>query len=295
MRITQATVADQLLFNLQQTQQSLLVTQEQLSAGRRILLPEDDPAGTARAMQLQQAIADTGQYLTNDAGARNWLQATDAALGEGTAVLQQVRTLAVQGASATNGPTDLATLAQTVAQLQGQLLTAANSQLDGQYLFAGQKVQAAAAPYALTASGVSYGGDGGALTAEIGPGVHMAYNVTSAQGVFTPALQAVGQVLADLQAGNAAAVGTVVTALDQALNGLQDARAEAGTALQRLTQNDQRLQSLQVNLQSLLANTQDLDVAGAIVRLQQEQVAYQQALAVGARLQQTTLLDYLHP
>lgn len=314
MRITQSTVVNQFLYNLQQTEQQLLKTQNEISSGKRVMLPEDDPAAAARSLQLQSSIDATSQYLTNDTQAKSWIQATDSALQSADSIMQQVRNLVLQANSGAETPDDLTAVATTAASLQQELVNVANSQVNGEYLFAGQKISTqpyvqgsttftyGTTPLQVAGTTYTYQGDSGAIEREISPSVHI--QVNTAGNVFQSALNDVSQMVADLKhaAGSTDPnqdlnnnLPTDLGNLDKDLSSLQTAEAETGATLQRIASNDQRLQDLKTNLQTWLAGAQDLDVASATVKLQQEQTAYQEALAVGARLQQTTLLNYLQP
>jgi flagellar hook-associated protein 3 FlgL len=322
VRITQSTVVQQFIYNLQQSEQSMLTTEQQLSSGKRLLMPQDNPGGAALAMQDQAAIDSNTQYLANDQSAQSWITATGSALGEAGSILQQVQNLALQ----VNSPAaDVPALTQSLSSLESQLMTVANSQFDGQYLFAGTDVTGTSTfvvntsvvggvtytsntsvttPYAqyttfamvgttpTTLQGFAYVGDGGTLSREIGPSTHMQVSVQG--NVFTKALNDLSTMIWNLQNGGGLGASDLSN-IQSDLSSIQTTQAVTGSWQQRLTQNTQSLQDQQTNLKTWLGDTQDVDVASAIVNLQQEQLAYQQALGVGAMMQQTTLLNYLHP
>jgi flagellar hook-associated protein 3 FlgL len=293
MRVTQATVVQQFIYNLQQNEQNILTTEQELSTGKRLLRPQDDPGGAAVSMQYQAEIDGTAQYLANDQSAQSWISASGDALQSAGSILQQVQNLAIEA----QGPSaSLSAITPTLISLGQELMSVANSQLNGQYLFAGTSVTTQ--PYSAGTTVVmfgttptnlatySYGGTTNTVIAtEIQPSVHMQINVQGS--VFTQALNDVAHMVWTLQ-NTPTAVGTDLT-------NIQSVQAVTGSWQQRLTQNTQALQTMQTNLQTQLGNTQDVDVASAIVNLQQEQNAYQAALGVGAQLEQTTLLNYLKP
>lgn len=329
MRITQSTVVQQFIYNLQQNQQSILTTEQQLSSGKRLLLPQDNPGGAAIAMQEQAQIDGSTQNLSNDQSAQSWISASGTALQNAGTVLQQAQSLGLQ----VNSPaTSIPAITQTMGGLQSQLFTIANSQFNGEYLFAGTDVTAAttviggvttSTPYTQTAAttnvlvstvvgGVTatvtysvgftsfaYAGTTNTLTREIAPSTHMQVGV---QGdVFVQAMNDFSVMVGALQAGastpamTAVATATFLPQLQSDLTSIETAQAVTGSWQQRLTQTTSTLQTLQTSTKNELSNTQDVDVASAIVNLQQEQLAYQTALGVGAQLQQTTLLNYLKP
>ena len=317
MRVTQSTIVQQFIYNLQQNEQSILNTENELSTGKRLLQPQDNPGGAAIAMQYQAGIDMTTQYLSNDQTAQSWLTASGNYLQTAGSVLQQVQSLGLE----LGGPqADVPAISSTLASLQGELLSVANAQFNGQYLFAGTDVTGATTviggatvttPYATMAgttyftstagttvsyafTSYVYAGNGGAMSTEIEPATHMQVNVQGS--VFTKALNDVSSMVGALQAGYVTlAATTLLTNVQNDLSQIETTQAVTGSWQQRLTQNTQSLQTVQTNLKTQLGNTQNVDIASAIVNLQQEQNAYQSALGVGAMIQQTTLLNYLHP
>ncbi len=300
IRVTQSTVAQQFLYNVQQNEQSIMTTEQELSTGKRLLTPQDNPGGAAQAMHYQASIDSASQYLTNDQNAQSWITASGNALQSAGSILQQVQNLAIE----VNGPNSmLSAITPTLMSLDNELMTVANSQFNGQYLFAGTSVTTQ--PYSAgttvvmmgtTATNLTtyaYGGTTNTtMQTEIEPSVHMQINVQG--NVFTQALNDVAKMVWNL--ANTGTLGTSdLSNIQGDLQNIQGVQAVTGSWQQRLTQNTQSLQTIQTNLKTQLGNTQNVDIASAIVNLQQEQNAYQAALGVGAMLQQTTLLNYLHP
>jgi flagellar hook-associated protein 3 FlgL len=149
-------------------QVKLSKTQLQLASGRRLLNPADDPAGTARALALGQAIETTQQFQLNADAAAGRLGLEDNALKGVTNLLQRVRELAVQTNSGALANADRGAIAAELRQRMDELLRFANTQdASGEYLFAGYQSQTQ--PFALTAAGaVVYNGDQGQRFLQIG-------------------------------------------------------------------------------------------------------------------------------
>jgi len=79
---------------------------EQLSTGKRINSASDDAAGLAIASRMTSQINGLNQAVRNGNDAISLVQTADGALTEVTAMLQRMRTLAVQSASDTNTTAD---------------------------------------------------------------------------------------------------------------------------------------------------------------------------------------------
>jgi flagellar hook-associated protein 3 FlgL len=97
------------------------------------------------------------------------LNTEDSALTQLQDQLQNLRDLALEANNASESPSDLSAIATQVQQIQGSLLSVANTQDgEGNYIFAGYSTQTE--PFAQTASGASYSGDQGQRQVQIGAG-----------------------------------------------------------------------------------------------------------------------------
>src|SRR5665213_376404 len=74
---------------------------QQLSSGKQLANPSDDPARIAQDLTLHTSIDETTQQSTNVQNAVSELTTTDGALSSLTSVLQSARQLAVQGSTET--------------------------------------------------------------------------------------------------------------------------------------------------------------------------------------------------
>jgi flagellar hook-associated protein 3 FlgL len=154
-------IFDLAVSNINKQTASLLHSSQQVSSGRRILTPSDDPVAAARALEVQQAQDITTQYTTNQSNAKSALGLSDATLSSVSDVLTRVRELAVQGGNATLSSSDRQSIAHELTANFDQLLGLANTaDGTGQYLFSGYMGNAQ--PFSGTvANGVAYAGDSG--------------------------------------------------------------------------------------------------------------------------------------
>lgn len=166
MRVSTNTIFERSVNAMLQQQEELLKIQQQVSTGRRIVSPSDDPVAAARALDLAQALSLNGRYAENRNHARSALAEVDSVLHGVTALIQDVRTLAIGAGNGVLSDTDRAAL---VAELRGrldELIGLANAtDSAGRYLFSGY--QAATKPFAKTAAGVQYFGDQGERRVEV--------------------------------------------------------------------------------------------------------------------------------
>jgi flagellar hook-associated protein 3 FlgL len=117
---------------------TLLHTQQQISADKRILTPSDDPVAAARALEVQQNIDALSQFKRNQDAATSALSLEDAQLGGANDLLLSVRTLAVQAGNTGLSASQRANIAMELRGDYQQLLGIANAaDGNGQSMFSG--------------------------------------------------------------------------------------------------------------------------------------------------------------
>lgn len=173
MRISTSQIFDQNLAAMLQQQSKLSETQLQISTGKKILNPSDDPAGSVELLNLQREFSLSSQYMDNADKAINKLEIEESSLASATDLLQRIRELAVQGLNDTNTQSDRQAIAAEISQLNQQLFALANTRdSNGDYLFSGYASNTQ--PY-LTLLG-SYQGDEGQRNLKVGSDVLMPTN-----------------------------------------------------------------------------------------------------------------------
>ena len=141
---------------ISRTQQSLLEVQNQLSTGKRLNAPSDDPGTAAIVQQLQKTLQQRKGYADNLSHAGSQLGEVDATFGDITALLQQAQTIASANVGSDVTQDQRQGAATIVQSLNSQLLSLANKQFGGVYLFGGD--QATQPPFVSEAGGVRFVG-----------------------------------------------------------------------------------------------------------------------------------------
>lgn len=277
--------------------------QSQLSTGKQITRPSDDPYGTSRALALRGELEGLQQHQRNVNDGTGWLNTCDTALGQVSDALQRVRELLVQGGNDAAGPGSRAAIADELDQIIDGIKQEGNVQYGGRYVFSGTATDTA--PYPAGVAGDRYGGDAGTITREIGPQVEIPLNVDlhallgdgqgAGDGRLLDTLRGMADHLRGTTAADADALrGSDLRALDANLDVLNGIRADVGARTNRLAVAGSRLSSLEVNTTQLLSQTEDADMAQTITEYTTQQAAYNAALRAGANIVQTSLLDFLH-
>lgn len=183
MRISTNTIYDLGVGGIQQQTSTLIKTQQQVSTGRRILTPQDDPVGAARVLEVSQSKALNQQYDVNTDSATSALGMEETALASLGNLIQDVRTVAINAGNPTLDHANLASLATELRGRYQELLGIANStDGNGQYMFSGYK--GTTQPFSETSPGtVAYNGDQGQRLIQISPSRQIAVS-DAGSGVF---------------------------------------------------------------------------------------------------------------
>lgn len=298
MRVTNNMIIGNMLRNLNRGLQDMERYNHQLSTGKRIRYPSDDPGGTTRAMYYRSQLVEVDQYVGNIRHGLTWLDETDSALGKVGEVLGRARDLALQGANGVLTDQERKALAEEVNELLHHLVQLGNSSVGGRFLFGGQRTDEP--PYVEQASYVdppkSEGGDD-LIEIEISPAVKVSINVT-AKTLLDPMFETLVDLRNALRGDPSVPPpgdigGELLGRLDGHIDTLLQVRAEVGARFNRLETTFDRFGDLEVSLKGTLSDVEDLDVARAIMELKMQENVYRLALATTARIIQPTLMDFL--
>lgn len=168
IRLSTNWMFQQSLSSMLDRQGAVNAAQNEVTSGKRINLPSDDPGGAAQVVSLDHILAGTAQYASNIDAADTRLSTESNTLISFNSLLDQARSLAVQGIDGTLSASDRKDMATQLVQIRAQLVQLANTtDANGNALFAGTSTTTA--PFALDADGtVSYHGNGTAQMSAIG-------------------------------------------------------------------------------------------------------------------------------
>jgi flagellar hook-associated protein 3 FlgL len=302
MRITTQMTTAGVLANINNVQQQLATTQQQLSTGLRINQPSDDPYGASLAIQLKNDMAGLSNYQSSVTDGTAWASAADTSLTNIMSMLQRAQELTVQASNGDESATDLSSTADEIDQLADAMKQEANAQYNGQYIFSGTAT--GTAPYSGS-TGDTFQGNTGAITRTIGPNSNLQVNVdvsgllgsgtSAADGKLLDTLRTIA---ADMRSGNSSGVADLSSNqlgnLQNSLNSLEQLQANVGAVQNRLTLAGTRIQGLQNSDTAALSNDEDVNMAQAVTSFSNEQAAFTAALRAGASIVQSSLMDFLN-
>jgi flagellar hook-associated protein 3 len=166
MRVTNQMVSNTVVFNLQRSLQRFMKLQTEMSSGRRINKASDDPLGTLRDLSYRGELAKIEQYRSNINGAMNWTRNYDGLLADLTNKLSRAKELAITMADEFPDANAREGTAEEIRGIFDGLMTAANAELEGKYVFSGYKTRSQS--LVATADGIVYNGNSGLTEIAIG-------------------------------------------------------------------------------------------------------------------------------
>jgi flagellar hook-associated protein 3 FlgL len=123
-------------------QNDILRIQEQLSSGKQVNRPSDDPVGITQIHRLTQTMNTIDQYAKNGVYAKSQLVLEETAITNTVDALQRVRELAVQMSTDTYNADQRKQTAAEVQQLMLHVKSIMNQKnSDGEHMFSGNNVK----------------------------------------------------------------------------------------------------------------------------------------------------------
>ena len=286
---------DTMLAGLQLDRQQEDQAITELSSGRKVNQPSDNPAAVAGLIVNNAQASAVNTYLSNISGLQATMQEADSTLNSVVTTLSQAISLAVEGANGTLNQSDRDAIAEQVSGIQQEILGYANQSFQGNYLFAGTAVNVQ--PFVTdnaSSSGVKYVGNTHVNNVEIGDGQTVPANLPGNQLFSAPGadvFQALADLTSALQSGSN--IPAAETELENAYDSINAQRAFYGATLSRLNTATDFLNQESTQLSQEENNLVGADIATAATQLTQAETALDATLAAGAKISNLTLLDYL--
>lgn len=139
MRVTNQMVSANTMLYLNNSQSSLLQLQQQLTTGKVIGKPSDDPIIAVRGLKLKTDISEIQQYKRNTNDALSWMKVTEQSMSNMTDIYKKVRELSVQGSSQTYAYDEQVKILKEIKQLAEQLKHEGNASYAGRSVFTGYR------------------------------------------------------------------------------------------------------------------------------------------------------------
>jgi flagellar hook-associated protein 3 FlgL len=298
-------VSQQFLSNLELLQEQMATTQNQISSGTQISKPSDAPNSLGDVLQLESDIGNVTQVTSNLNLVQGQVNSAETALEGATQLLDQAASIAAQGVGTTVSATARATLSQEAQGVLASLVSASQTQFNGNYVFSGD--QPTSPSYQLDPS--SPDGVDQLITAPSTALIQDASGITfsaseTAQQIFdnrnpdgTPATNnvfaAVNGLAVALANNDQAGITSAVSSIQAAQAYMSQQVAFYGGVQDQITNAIDIAQKFQLQDQTSLSQLTSTNVAAASVSLTQDQTDYQASIEAESSLPKTNLFSYL--
>lgn len=300
-RISDNTKFDTITGNLSPLQKKAESVLQQLTTQKKINQPSDDPEGMKTVLGLRSAGASAEQYRDNIVHVNSWLKIT-------ASNFQGVRDFLLQVQGAVQN-LESASFAERVAaagsleDLSNQILSLANDQVAGRYIFSGSMTDTKPFPDATS----GYMGDDLSLQINVGQNSALGYNITGdAVFTFTNGMGVVDDIFKNFEnlitvlrnpASTDQDVSDAMASLRGATEQVQD-RVEGNlmkvdAILANLEYADNHLADLHNRVTTMLSEREDADISQLAVEFQMRLLAINASYSVATKIEESSLLNFL--
>lgn len=313
MRISTAMMYQQNMRGVTNSQSEWLRYGEQMSTGKRVTKPSDDPIAASQAVVLSQAQAQNSQYALARTFATQKVSLEENVLGQVTTAIQSAQEKIVYANNGTLSDDDRASLAKDIEGIRNQILNLANStDGNGRYIFAGYKTESA--PFSGDAGNVTYNGGDKAVTQSVDASRTMTighlgsqiFDKVTSNAVPEPdgsksetnlfdmldsAIKVLNTPTADLTDADKGAIDKTSRGLKNSLNNVLTVRAELGTQLSELDKLDELGSDRALGQAQQMSDLVDVDWNSAISSYVMQQAALQASYKAFSDMQGMSLFQ----
>lgn len=286
--------------NLQSEQTKLM---QQISTGKRISSPSDDPIGAARALEISHAKSINSNFTSTRQTAQLKLNTLESNLTSVTNMMVSIQSSLVSAGNATYSDLERGFIAADLKTTLDGLVGLANTKdSSGNYLYAGSQTDTK--PFVANATGATYAGDTNKLLLQVDSSRQMAVNLTGDEvfqaggnDVFTQLQDLVNLLNTPLTAGNQAAfsagIASGISNMQKSLDNVLTVRAGIGSKKNELDQLDISGSDLDLQYSKSLSDIQDLDFASALSDLSKNQTIMEAAQKSFVKTTSLSLFNFI--
>lgn len=302
MRVTQNITTSTFINYINNHAENLLKTQQQIASQKRINKSSDDPIGMGQVLGYRTNLAATDQYQQNIAQGMTRLEFSEVTLDLASDLIDTARRLAADYSGETLSSGTRQSVALQVKDLYDQVMQLANTQLNGNYIFAGHATTTP--PFSRDADfNVTYDGDDGKYRVMVAKNVEVNI-VADGRDIFQNAASGGVNIFDELKnlidgledpdpVAGSAQIEATISVLQDGRDQINSRRSEYTPVLYRLQSTDEYMTNLRPKVEEALATLEQADVTKAVVELQNLELAYETTIATAARIIQPSLLDFL--
>ena len=327
MRVTNKMLSNNFLRDMRNNLSNMNTIQGQMTSGKQIRRPSDDPFKASRIMQMHSDIDANKQYNNNIKDSINWLDTTDTALGQVGDVVGRIEELLVSAGNGAYSANERTAIKDEINQKIGEVSQILNTSFDGKYIFGGTRgttkpvdVETKDALGNPKNTELIYNilpqvNPGDPTQAEqlnmlkdkrlveVSQGVTMEYNINASQvinygtGASENLMELFKNITTHLDSTNPTDIQALTTTdlagIKAAMTNVLKVRSEVGSKQNRMESAQSRNVDENFNMTEILSRTEDIDITEKAMEYATMQTIYVASLQTSAKVLQPSLLDYL--
>lgn len=274
----------------------LVARQREVSSGKRVHVPSDDPVAAASSVVERHELAVIDQYRHAADTAASRLSVVDGVLSD---LIDQTTAAKVAVQSARGSAVTPAQREAGASQLLGirdSVLSAIATRFHDTYPFSGNNP--AVPPYVRTGPVISaYQGGTAALELDIDQQAVVQVGFSGDEilrgGEATDLLGVLDGLATAVRAGDDAAMQSGMDALDRAFSRISVVQTRVGAGLSAVDTHQEQLTTRRLSSQGRLSKIEDVDLAEAVSGMSRADTAYRAALGALNQASRPSLIDYL--
>lgn len=298
MRVTNRMITENSINYMSDALEELHSLQQKNSTQKKFQLASEDPVAASLSMDLKSTLTSIEGYEKATTSANDFMTANEMAFQKVDDLATRATTLIIKGLNDAMGPEERANaIAEDLNGIIQEAVDAANTNHNGQYIFAGIQVGQPTPPYQIPdntnpvptlAAPID-----GSMQRTIGPNktVSMNYHADDVFGGFMSALVDARNALKN---NDMNALRTSLAALQSSTTIVDQNRALNSTRMRQIEVASDYLANTKIETQSLISQNEDINLAEGISMLKSQETTYQVVLEVSQRAVSTmNLFDYL--
>ena len=287
MRVANKSIYDSVQYNLGSISEELNKANEIATTGKSINNLSDDPVGLTQSLNIRSALSNIEQMGRNISYGNSWLTASESALTNVQNILSDTKALCVQMASGTTGSDQRVSAAVNVQNMLDEIVSLANTDVTGNYIFAGSKTDTI--PFGQDGT---YNGDNNPFTIKISQNSTIEVG-SDGQAVFGTVFSTLVDLKAALQSNDVGGIQDAMDKLGTHFDDISGKISDVGSKMNRMEIKDKIFQDLNFSNTERLSKIEDADLAEAVMNVKAAELTYQAALASSSKVMTLTLVDYL--
>jgi len=292
MRITQSIMSRNLIQNMNVNRENMSNLQQAAATGKEITSSSDDPVKFSRAARYRKALSQSEQYARNINDATGWTDNYSMVMNEFHSLVVDSRSVAIQGADASQSPQTRHVLANRIDGIIQQAISISNSSYLGKSIFSGTDTRNME-PFDYDGTAVTYSGNDGKMKRRISEGLDVEINITGNELASSGVFETLIDLRDALENNDDVAIAGLITNLDTSADNVLALESRNGLVKSRMQMSSTRLETARTNILSFLSETEDADLAEVVMEYNSEEMAYKAALQTTTKALQMNIMDFI--